>query len=233
MKKSFGFAVAVMATFGIAAATFADDGEVRLIYPTDAAAAELDSSRPEKRIEPPVRELSEQDVLTPLGQVRAVITSLEDIRTEQVALRQAFETLKTADFARFAPALETIQKRQQEIETTVSTVAAQSRSLGEKIAKIPTIDDLNAFADKIQQTTETAERTVDKATRLAVFATLALVALIVIWKFGAIIAAKFKQRKENFAELMQALEIAKKQLAEERAAKQQTTETATDKAAAA
>ena len=76
MKKSFGFAVAVMATFTFAAATFADDGEVRLIYPTDAAAAELDSSRPEKRIEPPVRELSEQDVLTPLGQVRAVMTSL-------------------------------------------------------------------------------------------------------------------------------------------------------------
>lgn len=228
MKKSFGFAVAVMATFGIAAATYADDGEVRLIYPTDAAAAELDSSRPEKRIEPPVRELSEQDVLTPLGQVRAVMTSLEDIRAEQVALRQAFETLKTADFARFAPALETIQKRQQEIETTVSTVAAQSRSLSEKLAKIPTIDDLNAFADKIQKTTESAERTVDKMTRFAIFGTFALVVLFVIWKFGATISKSYVEKRNAYI-LEQAESIVRRQNAEKQ---QAAAGAATDKAAA-
>ena len=49
--------------------------EVKLIYPTDAAAAELDNSRPEKRIEPPVREESEIDVVTPLGQVKSVLDS--------------------------------------------------------------------------------------------------------------------------------------------------------------
>lgn len=216
------FSVAMLAAFTFGATAVADDGEVRLIYPTDAAALELDSSSPEKRIEPPVREFSEQDVVTPLGQVRAVLTSLDDIRADLAAL-------KTADFARFAPALAAIEQKQAEIENVVGAI----RPKIDELAKLPdAVADLRATFEAAQKTTESAERTVDKLTRLAIYATFVLVVLIVVGKFGSIIVARIKKRSADVAELMKALEMAKKQLAEQKATAN-AEPAATDKAATA
>ena len=81
---TLGLAVALAA-----GAAFGQD--VKLVYPSDAASIELDNSRPEKRIEPPVRESSESDVVTPLGQVSSVLNSLANLEEGQARLEAKIE----------------------------------------------------------------------------------------------------------------------------------------------
>ena len=87
MKKAKFLSIVL---FAIAATTSYGQEEVKVVYPSSATEiAGVDSSTVSKRAEPPVREESEFDPVTPIGQIRAVRDSLT--RTEET-----LEEIRTA-----------------------------------------------------------------------------------------------------------------------------------------
>ena len=180
------------------AVSFGED--VKLVYPADAAAAELDDSTASKRIEPPVRENSEQDVVTPLGQVREILSSLKEIEAKQSALARDVGSLKTLDLSNVFPLLEKTETEQKEILSSVETVATTSRGLVAKIDQLQkTTENLRATVEGVQKTAASVEaiRT-SRWTDWAVVAILALIVCQLVWKFGAGILARVAERRRAY-----------------------------------
>lgn len=107
--------------------------EVKLIYPTDAAAAELDSSTPAKRVEPPVREDSEQDVVTPLGQVRYVVETLGTIEAQQKTLAADVSAIKSLDLSELLADLKRAREERREIAAALSLATKERMTLREEL----------------------------------------------------------------------------------------------------
>lgn len=209
----------ILFAFGFCAPAFAED--VKLVYPTDAAAIELDNSTPAKRIEPPVREESEQDVVTPLGQVREVLAILNEIETGQADLNRNIATLKSLDFTNLFPLVEKTANETKEIASTVDSVSLSVKSVAAKIDALQkTTENLRATVESVQKTAASVEaiRT-SRWTDYVVIAILALILIQLVCKVGAIIVDKIKGRAAKWQEMAAAYELAKQQLA---AAKAQT-----------
>lgn len=191
------FFVGSAVLFGTAV-SFAED--VKLVYPTDAAAAELDDSTASKRIEPPVRENSEQDVVTPLGQVREILTTLNEIEAKQAVLARDVGSLKTLDLSNVFPLLEKTEAEQKEILSSVETIASSTRGLVAKIDQLQkTTENLRATVEGVQKTAASVEaiRT-SRWTDWAVVAILALIVCQLVWKFGAGILARVAERRRAY-----------------------------------
>lgn len=191
------FFVGSAVLFGTAVSNAED---VKLVYPADAAAAELDDSTASKRIEPPVRENSEQDVVTPLGQVREILSSLKEIEANQSALARDVGSLKTLDLSNVFPLLEKTETEQKEILSSVETVMASTRGLVSKIDQLQkTTENLRATVEGVQKTAASVEaiRT-SRWTDWAVVAILALIVCQLVWKFGAGILARVAERRRAY-----------------------------------
>lgn len=191
------FFVSSAVLFGTAVSNAED---VKLVYPADAAAAELDDSTASKRIEPPVRENSEQDVVTPLGQVREILSSLKEIEANQSALARDVGSLKTLDLSNVFPLLEKTEAEQKEILSSVETVMASTRGLVSKIDQLQkTTENLRATVEGVQKTAASVEaiRT-SRWTDWAVVAILALIVCQLVWKFGAGILTRVAERRRAY-----------------------------------
>ncbi|MBR5757176.1 MAG: hypothetical protein IKX88_01105, partial [Thermoguttaceae bacterium] len=116
MKKRV-FYFCVLAAL-ITAPCFADDDDTtKLVYPMLAADTELDNSSPAKRITPPVREDVEYDPVTPIGQIRAIIDTLNTLETQQNALIDTVGKLRLDENKDLFPLLERGAKNQESIGT--------------------------------------------------------------------------------------------------------------------
>lgn len=219
--------------FALAGALTAPAGaeDVKLVYPSDAAAIELDNSTPAKRIEPPVREESEQDVVTPLGQIRDVINSLDSIEAATESIKK---DMKTFDLSGIFPLLEKTNKGQEALTANVTELMSVVKAFDGRISAIEkatenikeAVEKGNEFMANAKDVASTGERAVDKATRLAIFITCAIVAFFFLWKFGATITGFFKTlsaRRDAYL-LAQAEEIVRKQQAAAAAAPTPATE---------
>ena len=160
--------------------------EVKLIYPTDAAAAELDNSRPEKRIEPPVREESEIDVVTPLGQVKSVLDSLETIEASQAALARDLANLRTLDLSNAFPLIEKTAEGQKEVLSKIDQIQKTTENLR---ASIEAAEKTTANVKAIQE---------NKLTIFLLVAILVLLLCQIAWKFGAGIWKKLAERRRAY-----------------------------------
>lgn len=223
MFSAFAFACALTAP--------ASAEDVKLVYPSDAAAIELDNSTPAKRIEPPVREDSEQDVVTPLGQIRDVLNSLDSIEAATESIKK---DMKTFDLSGIFPLLEKTNKGQEALTANVTELMSVVKAFDGRISAIEkatenikeAVEKGNEFMANAKDVASTGERAVDKATRLAIFITCAIVAFFFLWKFGATITGFFKTlsaRRDAYL-LAQAEEIVRKQQASAAAAPTPATE---------
>ena len=82
------------ALFAAMASPVVADDSVKLVYPVDASKIELDNSSPAKRITPPVVESSEYDPVTPIGQIKTILDSLNTILDKQKTLSNDVDELK-------------------------------------------------------------------------------------------------------------------------------------------
>lgn len=217
------FACALACALAGTAAAQAED--VRLVYPTDAAAAELDSSTPAKRVEPPVREDSEIDVVTPLGQIRAVLAALENVKATEEQQARDIAALKSADFGGLFPVVEKTAEQQQKLLAQVDGFAASLASQGAKIDSLAKmIEDIRATAEATQQTMASAERVTDKGQaiiadsyKILAIITFVLVCAYIVWRFGASIMQKAAARRDAYI-TKRAEEIAERERAKAAAA---------------
>ena len=156
--------------------------DVKLVYPTDAAAAELDNTRPENRIEPPIRELSEQDVVTPLGQVQNVLNQLNGIEATVTQLSRDVSALKGLDLSGVLPVVE-------------KTAQEQQQTLSKLVELREMVSDLRATVDSAEKATANVKAIQEN--KLTIFLLVAILALLVcqiVWKFGAGIWATTTQQ---------------------------------------
>lgn len=186
MKKEIFMSAAAFVCLGLYCVGDALGSDVKLVYPTDAAAAELDNTRPENRIEPPIRELSEQDVVTPLGQVQNVLNQLNGIEATVTQLSRDVSALKGLDLSGVLPVVEkTAQEQQQTLSKLVE--------LREMVA------DLRATVDSAEKATANVKAIQEN--KLTIFLLVAILTLLicqVIWKFGAGIWATLKERRRAY-----------------------------------
>lgn len=119
----------IFCTLGLAVALAAGAAfgqDVKLVYPSDAASIELDNSTPAKRIEPPVREASESDVVTPLGQVSSVLNTLANLEEGQARLEAKIErelaSIKGIDVSGIVEELARARAERGKIAEEVSTI---------------------------------------------------------------------------------------------------------------
>ncbi|MGN1063780.1 MAG: hypothetical protein ACI4QC_00065 [Thermoguttaceae bacterium] len=207
--------------FALACALTAPAGaeDVKLVYPSDAAAIELDNSTPAKRIEPPVREESEQDVVTPLGQIRAVLASLQAIEENQEEVARDVAALKKLDVSNLFPVVEKSAEDQKALAQTVDGVALSVKNAAAKIDALQqTVADLRATVESVEKTAASVERIrTSRWTDYCVIAILALVLIQLIWRAVAAIGGGVKARAQKWQEMAAAYELAKKQLAEAKA----------------
>ena len=225
--KHTGIFVAALAC-ALTAPASAED--VKLVYPSDAAAIELDNSTPAKRIEPPVREDSEQDVVTPLGQIRAVLASLQAIEENQEEVARDVAALKKLDVSNLFPVVEKSVEGQKALAQTVDGVALSVKNAAAKIDALQqTVADLRATVESVEKTAASVERIrTSRWTDYCVIAILALVLVQLIWRAVSAVSGKVKERAKKWQEMAEAYELAKKNLAEAKA----QTAGAVDKAAA-
>ena len=183
MKHTVTFTAFV---FALACALTAPAGaeDVKLVYPSDAAAIELDNSTPAKRIEPPVREESEQDVVTPLGQIRAVLASLQAIEENQEDVARDVAALKKLDVSNLFPVVEKSVEGQKALAQTVDGVALSVKNAAAKIDALQqTVADLRATVESVEKTAASIERIrTSRWTDYCVIAILALVLIQLIWR---------------------------------------------------
>lgn len=198
----------------------AQEETTRLIYPSAAADTELDASTPAKRITPPVREDVEYDPLTPLGQIRGIVTTLDELATgqetikeNQTALAEIVGKLQLGENKDLLPLLERGAKGQSEIAAKL-----------DKLADVPQmIRDLNSAIDKSGDKIDKLEKITTNVraineSRAVLYLLIAILALLlcqIVWKFGAAVVATVKR----FV-YAQAVEIANKQQAESAETKQ-------------
>lgn len=186
-----------------------------LIYPTEAADSELDNSSPAKRITPPAREETEVDPVTPLGQIRAVIESLETLETQQKTLLDTVGRLRLDENDSLLPLLERGSKERATIGENVSAISVKIDAIQKTTA------DLRASVEAVQKTAASIERIrTSRWTDRAVIAILALVLIQIAWKVGGSIVVAIKARAARFRELAAAYELARQQLAEKETTKQ-------------
>ncbi len=173
-----------------------DDKTTTLVYPAPAAEIELDNSTPAKRATPPVREESEFDPVTPLGQIRAVKDSLdrqeaaiEELKSE---VKKGARTLSDDEgfLSRFNSLFPLIERTATDGEETKANV--------ETLAK--TTDGIAAKLDALQKTTENLKATVEAAQKTAAsiekirtsrwtdFAVIAILAVVVLQLGGRIVS---------------------------------------------
>lgn len=182
-KKIGLFFVGSVILFGTAVSNAED---VKLVYPADAAAAELDDSTASKRIEPPVRENSEQDVVTPLGQVQNVLNQLNGIEATVTQLSRDVSTLKGLDLSGVLPVVE-------------KTAQEQQQTLSKLVELRGMVADLRATVDKAEKATANVKAIQEN--KLTIFLLVAILTLLicqVIWKFGAGILARVAERRRAY-----------------------------------
>ena len=186
--------------FAIAATTGYGQEEVKVVYPSSATEiAGVDSSTVSKRAEPPVREESEFDPVTPIGQIRAVRDSLtrteetlEEIRT---ALKKDDEGLLSSLFPLAKKSADDGAATKSNVETLLKT----TDGIGAKLAALAqTTENLRATVEAAQKTAASIEKIrTSRWTDFAVFAILALVAIQLLAKVGSVIAGVVQSSRER------------------------------------
>ena len=186
--------------FAIAATTGYGQEEVKVVYPSSATEiAGVDSSTVSKRAEPPVREESEFDPVTPIGQIRAVRDSLtrteetlEEIRT---ALKKDDEGLLSSLFPLAKKSADDGAATKSNVETLLKT----TDGIGAKLdALAQTTENLRATVESAQRTAASIEKIrTSRWTDFAVFAILALVAIQLLAKVGSVIAGVVQSSRER------------------------------------
>lgn len=178
-----------------------------LIYPTEAADSELDNSSPAKRITPPTREETEVDPVTPLGQIRAVIESLENLETQQKTLLDAVGKIRNDKNDSLLPLIERGARERDAIGANVTAIAAKIDAIAQTTA------DLRATVESVEKTAASIERIrTSRWTDYAVGVILALVLIQLVWKVGAVVVDGIKRRAAQYQEF--AAFIREKQQAE-------------------
>lgn len=173
-----------------------------LIYPTAAADTELDNSTPAKRITPPVREDGEYDPITPIGQIRDIVNTLNKLENQQDSLLETVGKLQLGENKDLLPLLERGAKNQDTIGSNVSEILQTSKVIGSKIDAIQkTTSDLRASLEAVQKTAASVERIrTSRWTDFAVVAILALVLIQLVWKIGAVVVDGIKRRAAQYQE---------------------------------
>lgn len=177
---------------------YADEGEVKLIYPSDAASAELDSSKPERRVEPPVREESEVDPVTPIGQIREVLKSLKAIEENQEEVQRDVAALKKLDVSNLFPVVEKSVEGQKEIADTVNAASLSIKNVGAKVDALQeTTENLRATVEAVQKTAASIE-TIRTArwTDYIVCAICGLLLIQLLWRAWSAVSVKVKARAQ-------------------------------------
>lgn len=201
----------------------AEEETTKLVYPTPAAEIELDNSTPAKRITPPIREESELDPVTPLGQIRAVKDSLDRLEAAQdemrAELKKSARTLSDDEgfltrFNSLFPLLEKNAVNGEETKENVGSLLRASDGIAAKIDALQkTTENLRATVEAAQKTAASVERIrTSRWTDYAVIAILALVLLQLLGKVGAFVATRISATRSRLAELSEAYAIAKKEL---------------------
>lgn len=143
-------------------ATAPEPGEIRVVYPASATSTEPIVFEP-RDVVPPRSESRDapfgSDVETPIGQVRAVLATLDELRRTQAALDAKLDALAAApapslDPAALAAPLETLATRLDSqitaLETSVQTAFAQTLETALSDALPPTLaTDLQTLDGKL------------------------------------------------------------------------------------
>ena len=176
--------------------------DMTLIYPTTATAiSELDSSTPSKRTEPPVRETSEYDPSTPIGQIRRVLETLDKLEADNANLQARLQGLEKLDA--LIPLLEKDSQRAEALTANVENLLQSSRLMGGKI------DDLKQTTENLRATVEAAQKTAAsiesiRQSRWTDYAVLAILAIVLIQLSYRVIVGGYKKIKI----IAKALEVA-------------------------
>lgn len=197
MKKAKFLSIVL---FAIAATTSYGQEEVKVVYPSSATEiAGVDSSTVSKRAEPPVREESEFDPVTPIGQIRAVRDSLT--RTEE-ALEEIRTALKKDDEGLLSSLFPLAKKSADDgaaTKSNVETLLKTTDGIGAKLdALAQTTENLRATVEAAQKTAASIEKIrTSRWTDFAVFAILALVTIQLLAKVGSVIAGVVQSSRER------------------------------------
>lgn len=207
------FGVCVLTAIFSASALADDNDSIQLIYPMSAADTELDNSTPAKRVTPPIREESEYDPITPIGQIKAIVDTLTRLEAQSDALVETVGKLQIDDKG-ILPILERSSRNQDAIGTNVETILESSKGVAAKIDAIQkTTENLRASVEAVQKTAASVERIrTSRWTDAAVVAILALVLIQLVWKVGAVVVDGVKRRAAQYQEF--AAFIREKQQAE-------------------
>ena len=167
-----------------------------LVYPAPAAEIELDNSTPAKRATPPVREESEFDPVTPLGQIQAVKGALDRIEAAQEEvkneLRKSARTLSDDEgflsrFNSLFPLIERTAAEGEETKANVETLAKTTDGIAAKIDALQkTTENLRATVEAAQKTAASVEKI--RTSRWTDFAVIAILAVVVLQLGGRIVS---------------------------------------------
>ena len=202
-----------------------DDKTTTLIYPAPAAEIELDNSTPAKRATPPIREESEFDPVTPLGQIRAVKDSLdrqeaaiEELKSE---VKKGARTLSDDEgflsrFNALFPLIERTAAEGEETKTNVETLAKTTDGIATKLDALQkTTDNLRATVEAAQKTAASVEKI--RTSRWTDYAVLAILALVllqlgtrVVSFFANVVKSSRERLEAQIFERAQAIVNAKK-----------------------
>lgn len=183
------------------APAFAGDEPTMLVYPTAAAQTELDNSTPAKRITPPVREDTEYDPVTPIGQINGIVTTLnaltagqEAIKENQSSLAEVIGKLQLGENKDLLPLLERGAKEQSEIAAKL-----------DKLADVPQmITDLRASVESVEKTTANIKAIrQSRWTDFCVVAILTILLLQLVWYVVSTILKFIQQRAQMLEEYRQ------------------------------
>ena len=207
MRKINLFVLFSVAAFFVAHCWADDDNAVTLVYPMTAAQTELDDSTPAKRTTPPVREADEYDPVTPIGQIRGIVETLNKLETQSDALVETVGKLQIDDKG-ILPILERGARNQDAIGTNVENLLESSKGIAAKIDALQkTTADLRATVESVEKTAASIERIrTSRWTDYAVIAILTLVLIQVVWRVGGTIYNGLKARAERWRVMVAAYE---------------------------
>jgi|LSQX01.1.fsa_nt_gb hypothetical protein len=176
--------------------------DVKVVYPTTATdVAELDSSTPAKRAEPPVRETNEFDPTTPIGQIRRVLETLDKLEADNATLQARLQGLEKLDA--LIPLLEKDSQRAEALTANVENLLQSSRLMGGKIDDLKqTTENLRATVEAVQKTAASIESI--RQSRWTDYAVLAILAIVLIQLSYRVIVGGYKKIKI----IAKALEVA-------------------------
>ena len=202
-----------------------DDKTTTLVYPAPAAEIELDNSTPAKRATPPVREESEFDPVTPLGQINAVKGALDRIEAAQEEvkseLKKSARTLSDDEgflsrFNALFPLIERTAAEGEETKANVETLAKTTDGIAAKIDALQkTTENLRATVEAAQKTAASVEKI--RTSRWTDYAVLAILALVllqlgtrVVSFFANVVKSSRERLEAQIFERAQAIVNAKK-----------------------